>query len=165
METESLVKVYICRSEKHSWDTIWKWSWFTRKSWEQQYWKEVEKALKPLFQLLQKLSVGSILDCSCGLGFKTIMLAKMGYEVEGSDASKVAIKYAPKFAKEHGLILKFFHSRFEDLSENCNRKYDCIFSDYFDELRTRRALEKSAMGIYSVLKDHGKFIFCSVHPN
>jgi SAM-dependent methyltransferase len=92
------------------------------------------------------------------------MFAKMGYEVEGSDASAIAIKYAPQLAKKHGLNIRFFRSHFEDLSKKCRRRYDCIFSDYFDELETCEMLKKSAKGIYSVLKKDGKFIFCSVPP-
>jgi len=117
--------------------------------------------LQPIFSILSKLQVRSILDCSCGLGFKTVMFAKMGYKVEGSDASAIAIKYAPKLAKEQGLRIKFYRSRYEELGENCNRRYDCVYSDYFDEIGDYKTLRASAKGIYSVLKNGGKFIFCS----
>ncbi|MEM2947469.1 MAG: class I SAM-dependent methyltransferase [Candidatus Bathyarchaeia archaeon] len=129
------------------------------------YLEETRSGLQLLFSLLPKLHVKSILDCSCGLGFKTIMFAKEGYEVEGSDASAIAIKYAPKVAEEEGLKIRFFRSRFDNLWEKCKRKYDCVFSDYFDELGSRAALKASARGIYSVLKDGGKFIFYTLFPN
>jgi len=165
MRSESVVKVYVCQNEEQSWDVIWKWSWFTRKTWVPKYLKETSSGLQPLFSLLPRLHVKSILDCSCGLGFKTVMFAKKGYEVEGSDASVTAIKYAPKIAEEEGLKIRFFRSRFEDLEKNCKRKYDCVFSDYFDELSSRSALRASAKGIYSVLRQDGKFIFYSPFPN
>ncbi|MEM3579006.1 MAG: class I SAM-dependent methyltransferase [Candidatus Bathyarchaeia archaeon] len=129
------------------------------------YLEETRSGLQPLLSLLPKLHVKSILDCSCGLGFKTIMFAKEGYEVEGSDASATAIKYAPKVAEEEGLKIRFFRSRFDNLGENCKRKHDCVFSDYFDELSSRDALKASAKGIYSVLKKDGKFIFYTLFPN
>ena len=125
---------------------------------------ENKLALRSLFSLLSELKVKSILDCSCGLGFKTVMFAKMGYKVEGSVASAIAIKYALQLAKEHGLKIKFFHSSFEDLPRASKRVYDCVYSDYFDELETYKALLDSAKGVYSVLKKDGKFIFCSFSP-
>lgn len=158
------VVVHICEDENCSWNTLWKWSWFTRQVWMPDYWEKTKLALQPLFPLLSELKVKSILDCSCGLGFKTIMFAKMGYEVEGSDASAIAIKYAPQLAKEQGLKIKFFISSFEDLARTSKHMYDCVYSDYFDELETHKALQASAKGICSVLKKDGKFIFCSFSP-
>ena len=159
------VKVRICPDEERSWDTIWKWSWITRKVWMREHWEETRAALQPLLSSLPKLRVKSILDCSCGLGFKTVVFAKNGYEVEGSDASATAIKYAPRLAEEEGLKIRFFRSRFEELGKNCKRKYDCVYSDYFDELGAHAALKASAKGVYSVLKKGGKFIFCSFPPD
>ena len=158
------VNVHICQSDEESWDTIWRWSWFTREIWMAEYWRRTEEALKILFPILSSYGVKSILDCSCGLGFKTIIFAKRGYEVEGSDASAAAIKYAPQLAREHGFKIRFFRSRFEDLNKNCKRRYDCAFSDYFDELATYEMLRKAAEGIRSILKENGIFIFCSSAP-
>lgn len=132
---KKLVKVHICPDEKQSWDTFWKWSWFTRDVWISEYWKKTETALHPLFSLLSKLNVKSILDCSCGFGFKTVMFAKMGYEAEGSDASSIAIKYAPQLAKEQGVKIRFFCSFYKELGKICERRYDCVYSDYFDEIK------------------------------
>ena len=158
------MEVSICRDELCSWNTLWKWTWFTRDLWISEHWENTKRALDPLFVFLPKMSVKSILDCSCGLGFKTITFAKEGYDVEGSDASHVAIKYAPQLAKEHGLSIRFFHSFFKDLPEKAHRIYDCVYSDYFDELGSYEELRESARGIYSVLKNGGVFIFCSCSP-
>jgi len=158
------VKVSICLNEEESWDTVWKWSWFTSDLWKFEYWKEERNALGPLFSILSNYKVKSILDSSCGLGFKAVLYVKMNYEVEGSDGSAVAIRYAPQLAKEEGLKIKFFRSRWEELDKKCKRKYDCVVSDYFDETKTRETLKASAKGIYSVLKNDGKFIFCGALP-
>lgn len=155
------IEISFCSSEEESWNTILKWSWFTRDVWASEHWERTKHALQPVFSFLSKLRVKSILDCSCGLGFKTVMFAKMGYKVEGSDASTIAIKYAPKLAKEQGLRIKFFRSRYEELGKNCNHRYDCVYSDYFDEIENYKTLKASAKGIYSVLENDGKFIFYS----
>lgn len=108
------VKVSICSTEEESWDTTWKWGWFFRDTWksrESSVWTKQEPGIRALNSLFTKLKVKSILHCSCGLGIQIIRLAELGYEVEGSDGSAVAIKYAPQLAKEEGLNIRFFHSR------------------------------------------------------
>lgn len=120
--------------------------------------------MRPVFPLLRQFRTHSILDCSCGLGFKTVLFAQMGYEVEGSDASVTAIKYAPQLAKDEGVKIRFFRSRYEDLAKKCEREYDCLYSDNFDETKTRKTLKASARGIHSVLKKGGKLIFCGALP-
>jgi len=153
------IEIHICLNESESWDTLWRWLWFTRELWEPRYWKEESDALKPVFRLLSKFDVKSVLDCSCGLGYKTILFAKAGYEVEGSDASAIAIKYAPQLAKDEGVKIRFFHSRYEELHEKCGRKYDCVWSDNFDEISTYNYLRAAAKSIYSILNHNGKFLF------
>lgn len=34
------VKVKICKNEKESWDTIWKWQWFMRDTWQHDFRKQ-----------------------------------------------------------------------------------------------------------------------------
>jgi len=152
--------VSVCSDEESSWDTIWKWEWFSKGTMLRSSWREEEKdVIKALHSHLSKLGVKSILDCSCGLGFKTILLAELGYEVEGSDASSNAVRYAAKVAKKDEVNVRFFQSRWEELGAKCKRKFDCVFSDAFDWIRTRESLEASAKGIYSVLDKGGLFVF------
>ena len=158
------MKVYVCPDEERSWDTIWKWSWLMRELWISEYWEETKRTLQPVLSLLAELDVKFMLDCPCGLGFKTILFAKAGYEVEGAEASAIAIKHARELAREHGLRIRFFRSRFEGLGERCRRKYDCVYSDYFDELEGQDILRASAKSVHSILKEGGRFIFCSPSP-
>ena len=118
--------------------------------------------MNSLFATLDSLEVSSILDCACGLGTKTALLAKHGYDVEGADASPIAAHYAPKLATAEGLCIRFLHARNEELGQVCSRTYDCVYSDGFDELATREELVSSAKGIYEVLTDGGVFVFAGV---
>jgi SAM-dependent methyltransferase len=90
---------------------------------------------------------------------KTILFAKAGFKVEGSDASPEAISHAPELAKEQGEDIKFFLSRYDELGDKCKEKFDCIYSDNFDETEKHEDLEASAKGIYSALKKGGRFVF------
>jgi SAM-dependent methyltransferase len=152
-------KNYVCANELESWGIRWKWLWFTRDVWESEYWKDEQTALKPVFRLLSKSKLKSILDCSCGLGYKTVLFAKAGYKVEGSDASVVAVKYAPQLAKDEGVNIRFFRSHYEELNRKCKRKYDCVWSDNFDEISAYEYLKAAARSIHSVLNQDGKLVF------
>jgi len=133
--------------------------WFTRDQWQPEFRKWKAATERALGSLLPKLRVKSILDCSCGLGFKSIVLAEMGYEVEGCDASAVAVRCASRLAEDEGHELRFFRSRWERLGQTCGRMYHCVYNDAFAWITTRRALLASAKGVACALKRGGKFIF------
>ena len=82
-----------------AWDTIWKWMWFTKDQWQLQFRKWNEGTRCALSLLLPKLHAKNVLDCSCGLGWKTILLAEMGYKVEGADNCAFAVKHAAELAR------------------------------------------------------------------
>jgi len=153
------IKGCCCPDERTSWDTIWKWAWFNKDHWKKRSFRENRLALKPLLPVLKKLSPRSILDCSCGLGIKTILLRKEGYRLEGSDSSTVAIKYAPRLSREEGFSIKYLISSYHNLPDNCHRSYDCVYTDSFDWIDNRAYLSRAARGIYSVLRPGGFFIF------
>ena len=160
MRQQARISVY---SDEEAWNVIWKWTWFTKELWQHDFRKAKEGTRRALKSLLPGLHVESVLDCSCGLGWKTIILAEMGYEVEGCDGCAVAVKGASWLAAEEGLKLRFFRSRWEDLGKSCRRTYDCVYNDAFAWILTERSLEASAKGIHSVLNQEGKFIFQGAH--
>ena len=146
-----------------AWDTIWKWTWFTREQWLSDFRMRKEGTRRALSSLLPELGAQTVLDCSCGLGWKTILLAEMGYEVEGSDASRVAVEHAQELAEAQGLVIRFFRSRWESLEHAAGREYDCVYSDAFQWITRRRSLVEVASGIHSVLERGGKFVFHGAH--
>ena len=151
------------RTGARAWDAIWKWRWFTKEQWQGEFRKHREGPRRALASLLGKLGVKSVLDCSCGFGLKTILLAEMGYDVEGSDGCAFAVRRASELAREEGLDIRFFRSRWEKLGETCGRKYDCVYNDAFAWITRRSALSASARGICAALKRGGKFIFQGAH--
>ena len=142
-----------------AWDTIWKWTWFAKDQWQPKFREQKEGTRRVLDSLLHKLDVKTVLDCSCGLGWKTIILAEMGYRVDGCDASKIAVAHAVELAEEEGQNIHLFHSRWEKLGETSGRRYDCVFSDAFAWITSVRSLMASAKGVSAVLEPGGKFIF------
>ena len=103
--TDTRVPIRLCSTESESWDMIWRWTWFSREAWWPSSRQEAEPGLSGLVTLLRQRGVRSVLDAACGLGRKTILLAERGFEVEGADASAVAVTYAPRLAAEKGLTM------------------------------------------------------------
>jgi len=148
-----------------SWDAIWKSLWSMRDTWQGVF-REREDIvfLKRLAEsLMPAHEVKSVLDSTCGVGSKAIVLAEMGYDVEASDASAEAVRIMQQFSKEEGLTIPCFQSRWDELSGKCSRTFDCVFNDAFDLIATRECLLASARGIHSVLKEGGMFIFPGAH--
>lgn len=56
-----------------------------------------------------------ILDVGCGTGFFTILLAKQGYEVTGTDLTPEMVENSRKLAAEEGISCKFFEMDAEHL--------------------------------------------------
>jgi len=142
-----------------AWETIWKWMWFAKEQWQHDFRQDKEGTQRALSVLLPELEVRSVLDCSCGLGCKTILLAEMGYEVEGSDGCATAVLHAAELAREEGHDIRFFQSRWDELGSKAGRSYDCVYNDSFAWILTRKSLQASARGIFSALRPGGKFIF------
>jgi SAM-dependent methyltransferase len=158
-------RVNICSNEKESWDTFWKWKWFKKDVWKSNFRNEddIIENRQVFATLLSELKVGSVLDCACGIGRKTIVLAEMGYKTEGCDGSAIAVECARQLSQEEGLKINFFQSRWNELGKRCSHKYDCAFNDAFNWITSREAMLESAKGIHSILKDDGKFIFFGSH--
>ena len=48
------------------------------------------------------------------------------------------------------------------MDKKAKRKYDCVFSDNFDEIETYGKMKAAAESIHSILNENGKLIFQGV---
>lgn len=72
--------------------------------------------------------VSTIIDVSCGIGTQAIGLAKLGYEVDGSDLSPRAIARAKEEAKKRGLDIKYSVSDMRNAFAHHSREFDVLIS-------------------------------------
>ena len=68
-----------------------------------------------------------ILDCSCGIGTFAIALAKLGYEVSGSDGSPGMIEQADLAARNANVDVPLKCCTWEDLPAHVTGPFDLIF--------------------------------------
>lgn len=88
--------------------------------------KEIEKQIGGM-----KAACGSrklkILDVGCGTGFFTVLLAKQGHEVIGTDLTPEMVENSKKLAAEEGISCEFFRMDAENL-EFADETFDVVIS-------------------------------------
>ena len=105
----------------------------------------------------------SLLDSSCGIGQKSVVLAEMGYEVEASAASEEAVRITAEHARLAGLSFPVIRSRWEELGSAGVGSFDAVYNDALDLVETKEALLASARGFHAVLRDGGLLLFPGAH--
>lgn len=89
-------------------------------------WKRRRRNEEPFFRSVLPVDVRRVLDCHCGTGFHCAMLASMGYEVEGVDASPHMLKVALENLAERGIQLPLRLCDVKDMP--ANGTFDCVLS-------------------------------------
>jgi len=89
-------------------------------------WKRRRRREEPFFRETLPDGIRAVLDCHCGTGFHCAMLAEMGYEVEGVDASPHMLAVARRNLKERGLDLPLHLCDVKEMQPG--RAFDCVLS-------------------------------------
>ena len=117
---------------------------------------EVYKFIKKLEGVF-KGKVLSIWDLCCGAGRHSVLIAKMGHKVFGSDISENGIAYAERWMGNNKLKAEF---RISDMTEFPweNQKFQGVIC--WDALHhnTIENIEKSVQNVYENLVDGGMFM-------
>jgi SAM-dependent methyltransferase len=99
---------------------------FARRFDQLMEWKRRRRKEEPFFRDVLPDDVHSILDCHCGTGFHCALLAGMGYQVEGVDASPHMLEVARQNLVERGIDVPL---RLGDVKElPYQREFDCVLS-------------------------------------
>lgn len=73
-------------------------------------------------------NVTKILDVSCGIGTQALGLAKLEYDVTGSDLSQEAVERAKVEAQKRGLTLSLSAADMRDAFKHHGRQFDVVIS-------------------------------------
>lgn len=111
--------------------------------------------VKFLDNLFKKFKCKEILDIGCGTATTTLMLHKLGYEIEGTDLNRGMLDIAAQKASD----IKFFQSDMRDI--RTKRKFDAAFISFrsFSYITENEDVEKSIRSVNNALKKGGIFVF------
>jgi SAM-dependent methyltransferase len=119
-----------------------------------------EKLMKFYKDLFSKYKISTIHDCSIGAGGTTLPLAKIGYNVSGSDLNENLLNRAKTNFSDFGYNPKLFIADFRNLGDLLEDKVDCIISTGNSlphvDLNGFNSFLKSA---YGKVKDDGLLFF------
>ena len=104
-----------------------------------------------------------ILDCSCGIGTFAIALAKLGYEVSGSDGSPGMIEQANLAASNANVDVPLKCCAWEDLPAHVPGPFDLVFclGNSIGHTRNGEEMFRSVQGMRAVLSSGGKLVIDS----
>jgi glycine/sarcosine N-methyltransferase len=110
-----------------------------------------------LGQLFSEHSVRTVLDCACGTGRDIVLLAKMGFQVWGSDISSAMLKQSRLAARDEGLRIPLQQADFRYLCETFDRRWDAIIclSTAIPQLPNRREVVKALRSMRNALNPGG----------
>lgn len=107
--------------------------------------------------ILRKYKVKTVLDLTCGTGCQVFWLAKLGYEVTGSDFSLPLVKIARNKAKQQKIKVDFIEG---DMREIRVGNFDAVIT-IFNAIGhlTKAGFSKAIRNIRANLKDDGIYVF------
>ena len=147
---------------EREWNTHWRWEWLLNHGWRMDAIRAsyAAKSVEHLAGLLRRLDVQSILDCSCGLGLKTILLADEGFDICGSDISSIAVERAAELAKREGFKIEFRQAGWSAVPDVWGRnRFDCVFCDALSWTPNDAILRGSAIGFCGTLRPGGLLLW------
>lgn len=150
-------------------ETYHRWEWFRRAQWWPGYLERM-RAMRGrecgiLLAALDAPSGSCVLDATCGLGRKTLLLDSLGLSVVGADACAYAVERARNLAAGEGRDNAFFVSSWRDLPARAPGPFDGVLIDAFpDCCETGDDLAAALSGIAGVLKPGGVFVFPGPEP-
>ena len=123
-----------------------------------------EPYLKEHEDVLKDAGPGArILDCSCGMGTLPIALAKLGYEVSGSDGSLGMIEQSAQAIRKANAEVPLKCCTWEDLPAHFATPFDLVFclGNSIGHTRNGEEMLRSLQGIRAVLRSGGKLVLDS----
>ena len=130
---------------------------------------------KKIFDKYSDIYVNSVLDCTCGIGIQSMALAKLGYQVTGSDISKGELQWAKSETLRRGLSVEYIYADCRNLEDYIEQQFDAVISidSALPHLVSQENFLKAFKSIYNRLNCGGIFVssyrdyakLINQHPN
>lgn len=95
--------------------------------------RDPQRAEREAWEIVRALDIRAgdrVLDCPCGFGRHTLVLAKAGFQAEGVDRSKPFLKHARARAAKEGLNGEFHEADIRALPDALAGRFDAAFSAF-----------------------------------
>lgn len=101
-----------------------------------------------------------ILDCACGIGTQAIGLARLGYQVTGSDVSEGELAEAKARAEANQVEIQFKNADFRNLDAVFDEKFDIVIAmdNALPHMLTKKDLASAIKSITKQIKEEGIFV-------
>jgi len=144
-----------------------RWEWFNREQWRRCFRERKRHSSGAFVELMRERGTldQPALDCSCGLGLKTIVMREAGLAVSGADACSEAVRLARRFAKEEGHEdIAYFVSLWAELPRKTEVRYTAIFNDALSWVYEDEEMAASLRGLHDVLLPGGTLAYIGALP-
>lgn len=144
-----------------NWDTHWKWDWFKNNGWNPPNFRTGYAGLSCQYydRILKTYGCQKVLDCACGCGPKSIILAELGYQVTGADISPFAVGKAQELAQRLGQNIPFYVVSWNKIADHLAGPFDAIVNDALAWSATWEDLSSVCDSLGKVLKPGGIVLF------
>lgn len=111
-------------------------------------------------RLVERFNIQTALDAGCGTGVHTIILARLGVDVLGFDASDEMLEKARENAGREGVEIRLASARFEAIPGDWEGRFDALFclANSLVGVETERRLFQSVRSFRRALKPGGTAI-------
>lgn len=127
------------------------------RDYDRMFLRDLDADRNMLVGLLERFGAKTVLDCACGTGVHTEMLAREGYEVVGSDASASMLEVARSKLDSAGLAVDLYVSAWRDLPSVVRGTYDAVIcmGNSLSLESDCEAVAQSLSSMYSIVSDGG----------
>ncbi len=110
--------------------------------------------------LVRRFNIKSALDAGCGTGVHTIILARLGIDVLGFDASGEMLEKARENARREGVDIRLASARFEAMPADWDGRFDAVFclANSLVGVETEKGLYQSMQSFRRALRPGGTAI-------
>lgn len=137
------------------------------RDYDRMFLRDLEADRDMLVTLFERYGAKRVLDCACGTGVHTEILAREGYQVVGSDASDGMLGVTRSKLSAAGLAVDLYRSSWRDLPEVVPGRYDAVIC-----MGNSLALEPdgpavtdSLKGMYAMLNEGGALIVSNTNTD
>ncbi|MCC8190835.1 MAG: class I SAM-dependent methyltransferase [Planctomycetes bacterium] len=151
------------------WDLVHRWEWFRRECWRQGFRTQIHGQgggpARAFAELARLVDATILLDASCGLGRRAILLAEKGVTILGSDISGVAVNRARELARDENAPVSFFRSAWNELPKNMPHHFNGILVTGLNLEPSWDQLGVALVGLFHALHPGGFLMFMGATEN